>query len=64
MTRCKLCGEKITKNSEFILEGKFPGLAKRLFNWNYSNRLDYYGDCYHRRCYIDVIGGRYVRPSA
>lgn len=57
MTTCKLCGEKITKNSEFILEGKFPGLAKRYFNWDFYG-LDYYGNCYHRRCFISLIAGR------
>ena len=51
MTECKLCGEVIKKNDEFILEGKFPGLSKRYLNFDFFD-MEYYGNCYHKSCYI------------
>lgn len=54
MTACNLCGEVIKKNDEFILEGKFPGFFKRSWNFDLYG-MGYYGDCYHKSCYIQKI---------
>jgi hypothetical protein len=53
MTACKLCSKVIKKNDEFILDGKYPGLALRFMNSIYG--MDQWGDCYHKSCYIKKI---------
>jgi hypothetical protein len=53
MTACRLCGKTIKRKDEFILEGKYPGLGKRCLNSVYG--MDFWGDCYHKSCYIEKI---------
>jgi hypothetical protein len=48
---CKACGEKIMIGTPFILDGKYPGYWDRGMS-RYSSGLDYYGDCFHRECFI------------
>jgi len=44
----------IAKGADFVLAGKYPGLAKRYFNFDFYG-LDYYGPCYHRECYDRAV---------
>ncbi len=55
---CRYCNEKINKNDEFILEGKYPGFGKRykkrLLGSALHYGLDEYGEVYHKECYYKM----------
>jgi len=57
MANCAFCNKKIESNAPFILEGFFPSLLKRYFNFDFYS-LKYYGESYHKVCYLKKIGSR------
>ena len=57
MTKCTFCQKDIEKDQEFILEGKFPGMLRELwqeFKGDMAmNFLPEYGKIYHKDCYLN-----------
>ena len=61
MTQCQVCGGKIEPGTPFVLEGPFPSVVKRYFNFDFY-AMDYYGACFHRSCYLNRLVS-FQRPA-
>lgn len=57
VVKCRACGDTIATRADFVLAGKYPGLSKKYWNFDFYG-LDYYGPCYHKDCYDRAVRGR------